>query len=503
MKHSLLYISLLMCVPTAKAQIDDISAEEELQRMESKQSESFSGFVRRVNKEYDDFRRRANKEYASFMEQVWPEIRLNEPVRLPKEEDVKPQPYKDDGKPLEDFAIKIEVVPVIKQELPQPQPIAPIKPDESDKDYTNLPYYGTQMMVRLGKINSFRLKGNEEKHIADGFRKLTGKDCDNLIFDCLKLRKDHKLCDWAYYKLLQTVSESAFAKGSNEAVLMLGVLLNQSGYDIRFGKDPDNGELHLLICTDAYIPGAFSSDRNNKTYLILDGYKKNRLQVFERSYPKEQFLQLGVSQLPLLAQNLSEQRTIAIKEYKLSADVAMNKNLINFFNECPNFWTDNDFMTRWAYYANTPVSPEIRETLYPQLRAFISNIPEVQAAGMLLTWLQFGLTYEFDNTVWGTDRAFFAEETLFYPFCDCEDRAILYSHLVRDLLGLDVVLVFYPGHLATAVNFKTTQPRGDYFMLDGKRFTIADPTLEGGSIGMTMPGMDKTKAKVILLKKDL
>ncbi|MBR3284286.1 MAG: hypothetical protein IKI60_03100 [Alloprevotella sp.] len=212
---------------------------------------------------------------------------------------------------------------------------------------------------------------------------------------------------------------------------------------------------------------------------------------------------MGVSQLPLLAQDLSEQRTIAIKEYKLSADVAMNKNLINFFNECPNFWTDNDFMTRWAYYANTPVSPEIRETLYPQLRAIISNIPEVQAAGMLLTWLQFGLTYEFDNTVWGTDRAFFAEETLFYPFCDCEDRAILYSHLVRDLLGLDVVLVFYPGHLATAVNFKATQPRGDYFMLNGKRFTIADPTLEGGSIGMTMPGMDKTKAKVILLKKDL
>ena len=34
-----------------------------------------------------------------------------------------------------------------------------------------------------------------------------------------------------------------------------------------------------------------------------------------------------------------------------------------------------------------------------------------------------------------------------------EDRSILLSRLVRDLLALKVVLVYYPGHLATAIHF--------------------------------------------------
>ena len=119
---------------------------------------------------------------------------------------------------------------------------------------------------------------------------------------------------------------------------------------------------------------------------------------------------------------------------------------------------------------------------------------------MLLNYVQTGFEYEYDDKVWGHDRAFFAEETLYYPYCDCEDRAILYSRLVRDLLGLDVVLVYYPGHMCTAVNFPDGA-HGDYVVLDGKPFTISDPTYIGAPIGATMPGMDNKRAKVILLKK--
>ena len=101
--------------------------------------------------------------------------------------------------------------------------------------------------------------------------------------------------------------------------------------------------------------------------------------------------------------------------------------------------------------------------------------------------------------MWGHDRAFFAEETLFYPYCDCEDRSILFSRLVRDLLGLDVMLVFYPGHLATAVAFNTSV-KGDYIDMNGKHYTICDPTYIGAPIGATMPDMDNKTAKVIVLE---
>ena len=62
--------------------------------------------------------------------------------------------------------------------------------------------------------------------------------------------------------------------------------------------------------------------------------------------------------------------------------------------------------------------------------------------------------YKLDSEMWGVaDRAFFPDETLHYPYRDCEDGAILFTRLVRDLLGLPSALVYYPGHLAAAVAF--------------------------------------------------
>ena len=68
----------------------------------------------------------------------------------------------------------------------------------------------------------------------------------------------------------------------------------------------------------------------------------------------------------------------------------------------------------------------------------------------------------------------------------------------RDLLGLQTILVYYPGHLACAVCF-TDKVAGDYILLDGKRFVITDPTYIGAPVGKTMPDMDNTQASVILL----
>jgi len=122
-----------------------------------------------------------------------------------------------------------------------------------------------------------------------------------------------------------------------------------------------------------------------------------------------------------------------------------------------------------------------------------------KAVNILLNFVQTAFVYEYDDKVWGVDRAFFAEESLYYPYCDCEDRSILFSRLVRDLLGLKVLLVYYPGHLATAVHF-TESVSGDYISLDNQKYVVCDPTYIGAPVGATMPDMDNGSAKVILLE---
>ena len=141
----------------------------------------------------------------------------------------------------------------------------------------------------------------------------------------------------------------------------------------------------------------------------------------------------------------------------------------------------------------------VKGELYPVLREKLKGRSELSAMERLLNWVQTAFVYEYDDKAWGCDRAFFAEESLFYPYCDCEDRSILLSRLVRDLLGLKVILVFYPGHLAMAVHF-TEEVKGDYIMLDGMKFVICDPTYINAPVGKTMPNMNNSKATVILLE---
>ena len=74
----------------------------------------------------------------------------------------------------------------------------------------------------------------------------------------------------------------------------------------------------------------------------------------------------------------------------------------------------------------------------------------------------------------------------------------MFSILVGELLGLDVVLLNYPEHLATAVCFNENV-EGDYFLLDGKRYVVCDPTYIGSHVGEAMPNLKNTKATIIKL----
>ena len=84
-------------------------------------------------------------------------------------------------------------------------------------------------------------------------------------------------------------------------------------------------------------------------------------------------------------------------------------------------------------------------------------------------------------------------------YSDCEDRAILFCNLVKNILALDVAFVSYPGHLATAVHF-TQDISGDYFLVNGKRYLVCDPTYINAPIGWTMPGMNNSTAQVFLME---
>lgn len=267
---------------------------------------------------------------------------------------------------------------------------------------------------------------------------------------------------------------------------------------MRLGR---NGKrLYLLYASEHSIYDTAYFQIDNTKYYPLE-CDINQLEICDAPYPKEKPLSLFIANNQRFEYKASNIRTLTSKRYpNIQIQVQVNKNLIDFYNTYPTSEVNDNFMTRWAMYANTSLSETVKSELYPKFKDWIKGLNQLEAANILLNWVQTAFVYEYDDKVWGHDRAFFAEETLFYPFCDCEDRSILFTRLVRDILGLNTILVYYPGHLASAVCF-TENVSGDYIMVSGKRFVIADPTYIGAPIGLTMPDMDNTQASVILLNK--
>lgn len=449
--------------------------------------------------EFESFRRESMEQYLAFMCNPWEETATAEDPQPRKERTVPPVTIgnKDLEKPVGNN--EIAVGKVLQPLTIPPQPLPPGRIREvTDKEcqMVAFSFYGTEDKVRFNQGKAPRLNDVTETEIARFLKSLTASRYDNLLVDCLTLRSKYNLSDWAYLQMLKSLAGTCYGEGSNESILLMAYLYCQSGYKMRLGHD--RKRLYMLYASDYHL--------FNQPYIEIEGFKyygvdplPQRLFACRANYPREAQLTLNILRRQSFAMNATDERTIVSERYPdMGIHTSVNANLLDFYTSFPNCYDGRDMMSRWAMYANTPMQSELAETLYPQLRHHLEGLSQLEQVERILNLVQTGLEYEYDDVVWGEDRVFFPEESLFYPYCDCEDRSILLTRMVRDLLGLRCLLVHYPGHLATAIHFDEDVP-GDYISYEGEKFTVCDPTYIGARVGRTMPDMDNAEAEIILL----
>lgn len=483
----------------------------------AKRQKRFDDFKEEKQKRFDEFRRKRNEEFAKFMRKDWVRVDVEPVVPPPKDEVLPPVVVpEDDVPPVAPAPVPIpfdEVIPTPKPQ-PQPEPVDPIMevpvepaPVDPVKDVPVAPvfkkvdfsFWGTPVSVRIGEGSKLKLASVDENAIADAWLGLSEDAYTNLVYDCLKLRDDLQLDDWPYLMLLKQMGEAVCGKGTNEATLLTAYVYCQSGYKMRLASSP--GKLHMLYASGHMIYDVpYFTLGGEDYYLFGDG--PSQLKICDLIYPKEKEMSLLMSRQPKLAMLPSAaSKHTSTRHPDMSFSITANKNMLKLYDSYPTSVANNNIMTRWAMYANMPMPEHIKTELYPRIKEKIAGLSQLDALNKILHWVQTGFEYEYDDKVWGGDRAFFPEESLHYPYCDCEDRSIMLSRIVRDVLGLQCMLVFYPGHLAAAVAPTSGNPTGDYFDYNGKRFFIADGTIMGygAPVGQTMNGMDNAKAKLILL----
>ena len=265
-------------------------------------------------------------------------------------------------------------------------------------------------------------------------------------------------------------------------------LLNQLGLEAKVGFG--NSHLFCLLAVEQQLYGLSFADIAKKRYYLMEvdsNYIYRDVSFSFRTYDTP-FPE------PTKGLDMNISKPLKSSEFPDIIDSAINisTSMIELFSTYPQ--------VDIAVYANARPSNVFCQSLEQVFKPLLQTQSTLEAVDFLLTYVQYGFDYATDNDQFGYEKPFFCEENYYYPQNDCEDRSVLFAFLVRHLLRLDVVLVDYPGHIATAVHFNENVP-GTAIMHNGKRYVICDPTYIGASIGTEMPGFKPEDRTVIPIKR--
>lgn len=492
MTRKTIILSLLVVAALAVNAQDDRPTFEEYSQAKQ---QAFNQHLRQRGQSFDSIRRQANERFAAKMAEAWTlfdmtpaetEPQMPEPDKPRVKDDDTPQPVKP-VKPNETI-----IPPMLDKDKPNPTP-APTEPEKPKPTakWLSFSYYNTPCKVRVDNSLRIKLRDVDEKTVAQAWKQLSGEASEVLVADFIRLIAEMRLCDWAVLDVFRTFSEKFLGKDSNEAVLMQVYLLAQTGHKARIGRIGNSLVMLAPFAEKVYAYTYYNID-GMEFYNLTGERAGNGCFIYDMSFPGEQLMSLRPYPLPLFAESPTALRELGSTTFpEMKAAVKANRNLVDFLAAYPH--------CRWENYVYAGLSEEVMKSLYPALHSALKGKPLHEAADMLLNFMHEAFDYKTDHAQFGYERTLFADEMFFYHYSDCEDRAVLYTILVRDLLGLDAALLVYPDHVATAIALPENV-EGSYILVNGKRYLMCDPTYIGSHIGDVASNFRNIEPKVIVIK---
>ena len=440
----------------------------------------FAEFEKRQLAEFEQFKNKADQDFETFLRETWEKFEAFKPLEVPlRPEPPQPVEFDPTSPKTEPVAVPVggKSFPEMKY-TPVEIDLPEVSPDENINRVA-VSFYGTQFKVAVASVADLRLEGTTEANVADAWKYLCGRKYEQLLHDCLSIKKQYNLNDWAYLLLAKAIGVHLYGGANDSRITFLQMfLLSKSGYKVRLAKIDD--ELRLLVATVDDVYGVPYLTMNGVRYYVFEPREGSSMSIYTYRHDfadAKNLIRLGMVKAPrLVGKNVD--CTFTAEGVNWNIHVSVSQNLLDI-------------------HYHTPMSEALREDLYTQMKSVIVGKKQTEAAALLLHFVQTAFQYKTDGEQFGYEKPNFPDETFYYPYCDCEDRAMLYATLVRDLLGLDVVLLDYPNHIASAVHF-TEEVSGDYIQLEnGHKYIICDPTYIGAPIGSCMEQYKKVAPEVI------
>jgi len=472
--------------------------QEDFQQFKKEQEQ----LMHQLEQDYRQWVKAHDADFAAYLEKEWKQFQVfaGKPVPdKPKPGDVPvyTPPERTPSDPIRKLpvvpsSVSPAVAPPVIIRLPLIQQTEP----EVDipEDAFAVPFCGAKVYLDIDReLSAIRIDGSGNQAIAGYWKKASGKNCTTLVNQLLEAKESFNLNDYGYYMLLEETAKTVYPMDNqlSERLLLQWFLMIRSGYDTRIAYN--NEEMAILIPSFNTLYGTQYITLNGINYYLLSPFGSNNILTYDQKYDAAHTpIDFGISR-PLSFGIKAVKKTVAFEygEKRYAFELQYDPGVIVFFANYPQVDPE--------VYFNAAISRDLKESLALALNPLLVNLSEPEAINFLLHFVQTAFEYKTDPEQFDHEKFFFAEEVIYYPASDCEDRSVLFSYLVRELLGMKVVGLEYPGHMATAVHFSTEIP-GDYITWQGERYTLADATYINAPFGRTMPIIGDQPAKVIPLK---
>ncbi len=464
-------------------------------KLKAQDESEYQKWLQKEENEYQQFLQKEDREFADFLKQEWEAFHTNRGVKAfprPKPVHIPEAPKKPQPKP----PVPLKTIEKLPPPPPAPRPVKP-KPAPAAPQPTMLPFAFYSETVHVPKITvAAGLDLNPpitNIKLSNAWKVFASSDQSKLIEQLKKERNRLALNDWGFVRLVHQTARQLLPGQANASLAFTWFLLNKMGYDAKVAFR--NDRLFLLMPSQNTIyEQPFVVINQHKYYFIAFSERLNlsgKIFTYRKTYPgAQEALLLSIGRLPRLPQTVKKRVvrfTYAGKNYTIP--IEYDAEQVRFFKDYPQ--------TELKLYFQAPASSYLNYSLLTSLRALVKGKTELDAVNLLLRFVQKGFAYKTDDEQFGREKYMLPDETVSYPACDCEDRAVLFSYLVRHLLGLEVVGLDYPNHISTAVRFHAPVP-GQSVKVNGRRFVICDPTYMNANAGMEMPEFEHVQPKIIV-----
>lgn len=458
---------------------------------------SFQNFRKELLARHDEFRSEVLSNYASFLDGVWKEydsFRGVERSSVPKPEI---QPLFDSSSSREPSDIvlpepvsvtpepKTPAAPPAATHEPEPPATVAVSPATISIDYHGLDLSMPAPAFRLGQAL------RDDRAYASAWRALSSEPAVKDVVLALRRKAGELgLNDYLTYDLVSHWVDGAFSDSDETArISLVHYILANMGYDIRLART-QAGDPLLLIPFNQKIYARRYMNIDGRRYYIFTGKSDPDLDgmgIYTCSIPSQVDAgrPLDLTVRPLNIPYKPHKFDVAFGGVTITGEV--NANLFPILYKYPQMPT--------ADFALSVVDPDVRKSIVEQIRSQVDTSDPRKAADKILKFVQSGFEYATDGEFHGFEKPYFFEEMLYYDKCDCEDRAVFYTYLLWNVLGLESQLLCYPGHESASVRLDDDKP-GDSYNYKGARFYISDPTYIGASTGMCMPTFVSVKPEI-------